>query len=394
MDRSPSKTRDSSLMPAFAGLLPTSTTLFPSADNQPDAYDQPTSPINDLSLIRHLKIFRFFGFLPFKLSLPSIGGISKPFLCVSAVYSLSMLCYSSSRSFRTAGIAVEALVFAQLAMTIITPFLSMTNALYRRHDFGDVVIKLIALQTVLDLKKYPMFRTIKWFSAASLLTIASVITFRTVRVALKSSPTSQLINEITSTILVVGLLSALAQFTYLANCLSACFKKLSSTIIVGRSKTSVTQYLRTHNQIADLAMTINGIYNFVLSGTLFLSFGSIINMMSYTYTGKKLGDAERIRHVAFALFPIGLISHILHSCQSVTDWAEASNKALLDFRLHSNGRSFEDNILLLHYSGKKPLTFKVFSSIAINYNLGVSMLATFLTYTIVLYQSEVVSNCG
>ncbi|BET01663.1 Hypothetical protein NTJ_14479 [Nesidiocoris tenuis] len=342
------------------------------------------------SLIRHLKIFRYFGYLPLKLE-NRAGEISKPFLSLTiAIFAVMAFSTTySNLSIATGNIAASALNQLKSLLSNVAPLLFFVHVIRRRGDFGKVTAKLMDLQRALDSTEYPMFWSVKIFSGIMLLMLAIMTIYRVIMVAAELSTPSRLVSELLLPVCLFPLLSVIAQFTYLANCLGVCFKKLRGSDF---GKITMTQYLHTYNEIVNLAEEINGIYDLALSTMLLLAFGNVIYTASFSFTAKQLSQIERIRYCSFLVVPVAVIVHILCSCQSVASSAAVCNKALLDFRIHECKRSIEDNLLLLHYSGNRPLSFKASNAVTINYNLGVSMIATFLTYTIVLYQTELENN--
>ncbi|BET01661.1 Hypothetical protein NTJ_14477 [Nesidiocoris tenuis] len=346
------------------------------------------APMSDLSLIRHLKIFRLFGFLPFKLDLHSIGDISKPFLFVNAVILVLKLAVKRPGT-SASGMAINTLSSMEVVFGNISPIIITALAIRRRREFGKAIIKLIRLQQSLGLTEYSMFRGVKLMSGITMLMASSLLVYRAVMVAMRVSTLGRLLSEVLVCITLFSALTTSVQFTYLSSCLGNCFEKLSTSSGI---QLEPIQHLRTHEQIVGVALEINRFYDYTLASTLLLYFGSIMRMASYIYAGSDYSRIERVKHVVFVLFPVTVIAHILHTTQTVEDLAEASNQALLDNRINMNEPAYEDSWLMLHYAGRKPLSFKAMNTVVVNYKLGFSMIATFVTYTVVLYQIVATSN--
>ncbi|KAF6206812.1 hypothetical protein GE061_018048 [Apolygus lucorum] len=79
----------------------------------------------------------------------------------------------------------------------------------------------------------------------------------------------------------------------------------------------------------------------------------------------------------------------LRGCHSATSQANSCNELLLKHLVHTNKPEYkEQSLLVLHLCARKNLVFKAFKSFTINYTLGISMMAAYLTYVIVMFQVD------
>ncbi|BET01667.1 Hypothetical protein NTJ_14483 [Nesidiocoris tenuis] len=344
---------------------------------------------SNMSIVRHLKILRLFGLSTLIIDPPSFSKISYAYLLVSlAVFVASAVKeFHPALEWREAGALTLVLINTKKIGVIVGPAVITCRLISTRFLYEKLVNDLISVQRALGTITYKMFTSIKIVCALIGLVFLGFFVIRIIRVAFDGDGLIWALADVEVVVINVFAYLSLLQFIYLARCIGDCFSKLGQHLAESALKMSLTDYVRTHNHLMDLSAELNTIFDASITLTLFFGFVSTLTTISMFITNELTETLHKIRYYSYITIPTSMVLLVLETCQTVASQAEESNQRLLNFRIYKKPQTSEDDLLLIHYSGRKPLTFKAFNALTVNYNLGVSMIAAFLTYVVVLFQS-------
>ncbi|KAF6209887.1 hypothetical protein GE061_015641 [Apolygus lucorum] len=118
----------------------------------------------------------------------------------------------------------------------------------------------------------------------------------------------------------------------------------------------------------------------------------VIYLTRWVYDGYEAGERkEEVFAVAWLILIVSITSMIIHTCQSLSDEAELCNTVFLEYLIEStivHQPRYSDPLSLTQLSRKKGYTFRAMKTVSINYNLGTSMVAAYITYMIVYFQID------
>ncbi|BET02045.1 Hypothetical protein NTJ_14863 [Nesidiocoris tenuis] len=199
------------------------------------------------------------------------------------------------------------------------------------------------------------------------------------------------------------------QFTYLVGAISDCllrsktvtiaklkeqsfrpvYRQTSDSSAIQRSNNIIKQFVLTQHQIFGIFDDFGDVYSSFVAIYLLGLFLATTNSCFVLFVTKVLIWPEIVQYVLWVLHHVVVACNLFSSCEGFREHAEECNKALLSYVIHDRSEIYQDNpLVMIHLSSRKTLTFTACKCVNVDYRLGLSMIAAFLTYIVVLFQIE------
>ncbi|KAF6211070.1 hypothetical protein GE061_014183 [Apolygus lucorum] len=339
----------------------------------------------------HTLTNQLFGGTPLSLDPPNFSKISKRALALAIIYGIvNAACISvPNLEWRVWGKFTRYVEICTHVISFATPFVIIFMAVQRRFLQERTLLNIIMIQQRLGLSQYRMFRSTRIMSVMLFAAIVCFLMYRmiaTIAFGMHPRWLKAFLSAAFSTFVFSNLLTA----CYLLKCVSACFTQLTVThSLEPFSNQSMIDFLKTYNELVDVVADMNHIYDVPITNYLLASFFVIMNSMTEIFVDSEEFITEKMYYYAWVQIPVVGAYYLLDICHKLTKEAEECNAAMVNSIIFHKSESVRSNpLILVHLSGRKTVIFKSCDTFIVDYSFGISMLAAFFTYIVILYQME------
>ncbi|BET01665.1 Hypothetical protein NTJ_14481 [Nesidiocoris tenuis] len=340
-------------------------------------------------LIKHLHFFKFYGSLPILQGDYSFSEISKIYLFLMGGFSIVNAIHSFSPAegtwvkygpFTSILITFEQIVYA------ITPFLIAYGVARNRYKFETGLKSLIKIQNRLGIDRYAMFKSLKAAIVYNIFALGVFVGENLVQWLLDRKPLTLLIDSIGWAVFYILAFGPIYPLIYILECICLCFDHLSCARIDSDSKAH--SFVQIYNRLIDVTINMNSYFDIPISITLLAGLMAIIDAVGYFLGEESVGLTSLPLMLYYSGMVVNIVS-VIHFCQISVYKADQCNMVLFNCIVqHKHSIDVDNSLVLLHFCGQRQLIFKAGQCVVVDYQLGLSMFAAFITYIVLLYQIE------
>ncbi|KAF6206813.1 hypothetical protein GE061_018049 [Apolygus lucorum] len=340
------------------------------------------------SFIKHLKRIQFFTLMPLSLNSRSFFTVS----CTYTFWTIITLIFNVlhhwvpelALQWDDTGPFSASLYFLMKIIYSALPAIYLTTTIRNRFKLERSTKRLLRVLRMLGMWTYPMHVSCIVFLAFYGIALAG---FMLQVIGLFYSKTTEIlpfIDVVLWHLLAIYIISWSFQFVYTVRTIQECYAKLPQTIAE-----ELNLYFHIFHRLIDISADTNEFYDIPVSITLTLFLLNFVDYTNVAFSGVQLPLGQQLFLYLATISCIAMLTCILSSCHLASAQANCCNDQLLKHLDHTKNPAFQDHPhLIIHLCAKKDLEFKAFKSFTINYDLGSSMIAAYLTYVIVMFQLD------